>query len=411
LIDCSAEIRGNKIIVEMKSYGFIPMLTIEVLYIIGGRVMTWLFSAFALVLGFILGFSINLIFKKGMKTEFESLSLNALSKSRDELLKLAKEKFESEREINIRELDNKKNLIDQHLTQMTSKLDSVESKINDFETQRSRQYGDLSSTLKSTNDKTSELAKLTNDLKQALSSSRVRGQWGQRMAEDILRISGFIEGINYYKEKTITEIGTRPDFTFLLPKDLKLNMDVKFPYDNYVKFIEADNEGEMERYRKDFFRDVKSKIKDVQSRDYINPEQNTLDYVLLFIPNEQIYAFIHDQDETILDEGLKNKVVFCSPITLFAILAVIRQSVDNFAIEKASGEIVSLLSAFRKQWEKYTGKMTNLGSKIEAVQKEYEFINSTRKRMLDKQLDKIEELRQQRNIPDAHESIADDEDL
>jgi len=96
---------------------------------------------------------------------------------------------------------------------------------------------------------------------------------------------------------------------------------------------------------------------------------------------------------------------------LFAILAVIRQSVDNFAIEKASGEIVSLLSAFRKQWEKYTGKMTNLGSKIEAVQKEYEFINSTRKRMLDKQLDKIEELRQQRNIPDAHESIADDEDL
>ena len=373
--------------------------------------MTWLFSAFALVLGFILGFSINLIFKKGMKTEFESLSLNALSKSRDELLKLAKEKFESEREINIRELDNKKNLIDQHLTQMTSKLASVESKINDFETQRSRQYGDLSSTLKSTNDKTSELAKLTNDLKQALSSSRVRGQWGQRMAEDILRISGFIEGINYYKEKTITEIGTRPDFTFLLPKDLKLNMDVKFPYDNYVKFIEADNEGEMERYRKDFFRDVKSKIKDVQSRDYINPEQNTLDYVLLFIPNEQIYAFIHDQDETILDEGLKNKVVFCSPITLFAILAVIRQSVDNFAIEKASGEIVSLLSAFRKQWEKYTGKMTNLGSKIEAVQKEYEFINSTRKRMLDKQLDKIEELRQQRNIPDAHESIADDEDL
>ena len=50
-----------------------------------------------------------------------------------------------------------------------------------------------------------------------------------------------------------------------------------------------------------------------------------------------------------LDEGIKNKVVFCSPITLFAILAVIRQAVDNFTLEQASNEILSLLGGSKKQ--------------------------------------------------------------
>jgi len=115
-------------------------------------------------------------------------------------------------------------------------------------------------------------------------------------------------------------------------------MDVKFPLDNYVKCLEAESDPERVRCRNDFLRDVRTKIKEVTTREYINTEQNTVDYVLLFIPNEQIYAFIHEQDHSVLDEGMKNKVVFCSPITLFAILAVVRVAVDNFSLEQASNE-------------------------------------------------------------------------
>ena len=111
-------------------------------------------------------------------------------------------------------------------------------------------------------------------------------------------------------------------------------MDVKFPLDNYVRFLEAPSEPEKAKYRNDFLRDVKIKVKEVTTRDYINPEQNTVDYVLLFIPNEQVYAFIHEQDNTILDEGIKNHVILCSPMTMFAVLAVIRQAVENFSLEK-----------------------------------------------------------------------------
>src|SRR5205823_11853370 len=177
--------------------------------------------------------------------------------------------------------------------------------------------------------------------------------WGERMADDVLRLAGLVENVNYVRQKAIEGIGSRPDFTFLLPRNLKLNMDVQFPLDNYVRYLEAPSETDKARYRTDFLRDVRAKIKEVTGRDYISPEQNTIDSVLLFIPNEQIHGFIHEQDSAILDEGIKNRVVICSPLTLFAILAVIRKAVDNFALEQTSNEILSLLGSFKKQWEEF----------------------------------------------------------
>jgi DNA recombination protein RmuC len=176
-------------------------------------------------------------------------------------------------------------------------------------------------------------------------------------------------------------------------------MDVKFPLDNYIRFLEADSDSDKARFRSDFLRDVKARIKEVTSREYINPEQNTVNYALLFIPNEQIYAFIHEQDSTILDEGIKNRVVFCSPITLFAVLAVIRQAVDNFALERTSNEILSLLGAFRKQWNEFVKRLEILGKRIGDAQREYDALTTTRRRQLEKPLDKIEELRTQRQLP------------
>ena len=57
---------------------------------------------------------------------------------------------------------------------------------------------------------------------------------------------------------------------------------------------------------------------------------------------EQVYGFIHEQDHALLDDALRDKVVFCSPLTLFAVLAVIRQAVDNFRLSQTSHEILEL---------------------------------------------------------------------
>jgi DNA recombination protein RmuC len=382
--------------------------------------MNWIQIIIALFIGIIIGYVISIILKKrsekttteiadelyrvsetqrkqdlediieNIKESFGNLSLEALKKSTDEFIKLGKT-----------ELEGKKGLIDQQLQNMTSELEKVAKLMKDLEKDRVEKFGELASQLKITSEQTETLRETTKTISEALASTKIRGQWGERMAEDVLQIAGFMEGINYLKQKAIGEIGTRPDFTFLLPRNLKLNMDVKFPLDNYMKFLETDSNLEKEKFRKNFLRDVKTKIKEVTTREYINPEQNTVDCVLLFIPNEQIYEFIHEQDSTILDEGIKNRVLICSPITLFAVLAVIRQAVDNFALEQTSREILSLLGVFKKQWDKFIEKMKLLGRRIEEAQKEYQSLTTTRRRQLEKPLKDIESLRTQREIPIA----------
>ncbi|TET93176.1 MAG: DNA recombination protein RmuC [Desulfobacteraceae bacterium] len=334
-----------------------------------------------------------------IKASFGNLSLEALSKSTEEFLKLAKARLESEREIGFKELDAKKGLIDQQLHQMNSKLSDVSKLMKELEKDRVEKFGELASQLKTATQQSAVLMQTTNLLREALASTKARGQWGERMAEDVLRLAGFIENVNYLKQKSIDGAGSRPDFTFILPKDLRLNMDVKFPLDNYLRFLETNLELEKVKFRNDFLRDVKARVKEVTTREYINPEQNTVDYVLLFIPNEQIYSFIHEQDSSILDEGIKNRVIFCSPITLFAVLAVIRQAVDNFALEKTSNEVLSLLGLFKNQWGEFLKKLDLLGKRIEDTQKEYELLTTTRRRQLERPLNKIDDLRSQRGLP------------
>ena len=336
-----------------------------------------------------------------VKASFGSLSLDALSKSTEEFLKLAKEKLETEREASVRELGEKKVLIDQQLQRMTSELDNVSTLVNELEKDRVLKFGELSEHLRSATEQTNALMQTTSSLREVLASSRARGQWGERMAEDVLRMAGFVEGVNYRKQETIDSSGTRPDFTFLLPRDLVLNMDVKFPLDNYIRFVEAASDTEKARCSRDFLKDVKTRVKEVTSRDYISPEQNTVDYALMFIPNEQIYVFIHEQDRSILDDALKNRVVICSPMTLFAVLAIVRQAVDNFMLEQTSNEILTLLSAFKKQWGEFLKKLDGLGKRIEAAQKDYHDLATTRRQQLEKPLYRIEAIRKQRRLPVA----------
>ncbi len=323
-----------------------------------------------------------------LESKLGSLSLEALSKSGDQLAKQAAS-----------QLEGKKELIDQQLGQMNEQLKKVSTLVTDLEKGSAQKFGELSKELKNTNEQTSALLQKTTSLNEVLANSRARGQLGEWMAEDVLRVAGFQEGINYLKQKMIEGVGSKPDFTFLLPKNAKLNMDVKFPLDNYMRFYNAKAPTEKDRYRADFFRDVKAKLKEITSRDYINPAQNTVDYVIFFVPNEQIFSFIQEEEPDMTSAALKNKVIFCSPVTLFAILAVIRQAVDNFGLEQTSNEILSLLSSFKAQWAKFVQKLETVGKRIDDAQKEYQTLTTTRRRQLERPLNEIEALRVQKGLP------------
>lgn len=333
-----------------------------------------------------------------LRNSFSHLSLEALSKSTEQFLQLANQTLSKQLQSGSMTLEEKKKLIDQTLQSMQDELNKVQNLIKELEKDRVQKFGMLAQTLSESQKTIQQLNETTNKLTSALASSKVRGQWGERMAEDILRLSGLKEGINYLKQKAIQSANTRPDYTFLLPNELKLNMDVKFPYDNYMAYQNATSDNEKEQYKQNFLKDVRQRIKEVTSRDYINPAENTVDYVIVFIPNEYMYAFIMESDSTIIDEALKQKVILCSPITLYAILAIIRQAVDNFSLEKKASQIIELMGLFHKQWNEFLKSLETMGKKLDDAKKEFERLTTTRKNQLEKPLRKIEQLREETGI-------------
>ncbi|MFO7540137.1 MAG: DNA recombination protein RmuC [Chloroflexota bacterium] len=348
--------------------------------------MTWIPIVIVLILGFVLGLGFG-YYLRGQQADSTQ---QAIAQATEALRQTANQ----DRQLDAQELESKKALIDQQLARMTGDLRNVERLVTDLEKGRAEQFGQIGERLHEVSQKTAQLTQTTADLNKVLSSARIRGQWGERMAEDVLQLMGLQEGINYRKQATLGD--GRPDFTFFLPNDLHDNMDVKFPWDNYRRFVEPNGENEQQSFRRAFLKDVRQRVKEISSRNYIHGE--TIDCVLLFIPNEHIYAFIHDVDGKLLEDAIKQKVVLCSPITLFAVLAVVRQAVTNFQLEKTADELLKLMGTFYKQWEEYTGHFDKVEKRLDTLQRDFHTLITTRQRALERPLAKIDSLRQARGL-------------
>ncbi len=368
-----------------------------------------LFFAVGLALGVVVTIIVTRIYKPYYKQDILTIggeiqkNLAAINESTtqtaiDRLLQMSEQLVTSQSKLSEQNLEGKKALIEKSVKEVNDNLQKVERLINDLEKDRAKAYGELLTQLKNTSEQTGKLSATTDRLQAALGNTRIRGQWGERMADDILAGIGFVEGINFTKQQVDPSGGSRPDYTFLLPNRLVLNMDVKFPWENYKKYIDADSEADREGFKAAFLKDARQRIKEVTTRDYINPEQNTVDYVLVLIPNEQVYRFINENDPALLDYALQSKVVLCSPVTLYAVLALINQAVKNFKMERGLSEIIAQIKVFTAQWQKFLESMEKMGRRLQEAQKEYEALTTTRKNMLEKPLYKIDQIRHDSDI-------------
>ncbi len=310
-----------------------------------------------------------------------------------QLLETNRALMETERERATTELEGKRGQIDTRLDHMNHELARVTDLLKEFEDQRGAKLDVLDGVLRQQREGLAELTQTTQGLREALSSSKARGQWGERMAEDVLQLAGFVEGIQYRKQTAVAGGTGIPDFTFLLPRGVVLYMDVKFPLDNYLRYLDAESELDQRRHRDAFLKDVRSKVKELADRAYQSSDADTVDCVLLFIPNEQLYGFIQEQDGAVLEHALGHKIVMCSPLTLFAVLAVVRQAVDSFRLERTTSEILDVLGAFSKQWESFVTQIDAVGKRLESTTTAFDQLSGPRRRQLERQLDRIEDLR------------------
>jgi len=320
-----------------------------------------------------------------LKDTFSSLSRLALDENQKSFFELARNQFENLTKSSGQQLDEKKKLIDSTIKDMRSHLESLVKQTTELKGQMENSQAGIS-----------KLTDTTSQLRQILSSSQARGQWGERMVEDILNFIGLTEGMNYKKQ---SQEGTdRPDYTFYLPQEKHVNMDVKFPLSHYENYLSAKTDSEKESEKKQFLSDVRNHVKAIAKRSYIDPEGGTVDYVLMFIPNESIYTFLNQEDKELIDFSLYNKIILCSPITLYAVLSLIRQAVKNFATEMQAGEMQKHISVFKKQWDKFVERMDSLGGTISTLQNKYEELHTTRVNQLEKPIKKIEEIQLDQTI-------------
>ncbi|MBF8304688.1 MAG: hypothetical protein HW399_1063 [Dehalococcoidia bacterium] len=352
------------------------------------------------VAGIIVGVAIVIIInrsrQKDIENSFSTLAGNALRNNSTEFIKLANEILSKQTQTGVGELEGKKKLIDQTLDSMKGDLQKVERLIADSDNKREKAFGEIGTHLKTTAEQTGRLQEATNRLQSLLANTRVRGQWGERMAEDILRTIGFVEGINYSKQTTQEVSASRPDYTFFLPQGQTVNMDVKFPLDNYLKYLDEEVGLAKESYKEQFLKDTRQRIKEAIKKDYIN--KDTVDYVLVFIPNEQVYCFVNENDRSLLDDALTDHVILCSPLTLYAMLVVIRQAAESSALQKASDDIISHLGRFKVEWGKFADALKTLGDRLASTQQAYEQVTGPRKRQLERPLNQIEAIRKEKGI-------------
>ncbi len=309
------------------------------------------------------------------------------------------------------DLASKKDVIDDRLEQVHSEMRSELTKLTDMVNALGRtnaeKFGQVETSLKAHADVAAAVAESAQALRTAIANPQARGQWGERMAEDVLRMAGFIENVNYTKQGQIDGATGRPDYTFNMPKGHALYMDVKFPMASYVRYLEAPTDAQREAHLKNFLRDVRMRVKELAKREYGNVgNQQAVDYVLLFIPNEQLTGFIHEHDPGLLDDAMGQQVVMCSPLTLFAFIGIIRQAFDNFMIEQTSDEILQLISKFGNQWTKYSEQVDKVKKRFEGVEKEFEVLAGTRRRALERPLRELDGIRQERNLPVDDELFA-----
>jgi DNA recombination protein RmuC len=320
--------------------------------------------------------------RQQMKDTFDALAGAALDANSKRLTETAST-----------QLEGKKALIDQAVTNINERLNKLGDYITAIEKERKNDLGRLTTSV-------TDLSRTAGELHQVLASTQRRGAWGERMADDILRLAGLAEGVNYTKQDSTHAAGERerPDFTFFLPNELVVNMDVKFPLENYRAYLDAEGDDARASCAAQLVRDVKNHIKAIASRGYIDAQAGTVPYVLMFLPSEQIFSLVLEAEPDLLDEALGKRIVMTGPMTLYAMLAVIRQAAENINLMRTADEVLDILAEFHKQWDNYNIAVDKVGQRIDQLNKEFQAVTTTRSNVLQRQIDRVEELRSQRGL-------------
>ena len=224
------------------------------------------------------------------------------------------------------------------------------------------------------------IEKLSTDvvsLRSVLEGNQSRGQYGEYQLSMVLNnVFGDTKGC-YQEQYTMKKVkdgdDVRADAVVFMPEPNKMIcIDSKFPFPDYQRIFETDDIEEKERLTKEFGNAVKKHITVIKDKYIV--EGKTAPEALMFIPNDGVFAFVHQNLEDVIEYARSKKVILTSPSTLPAILVTINMVRIEVERSKNADEINRHLQRlakdfemFGREWDKFSNALEQTGKRREEL--------------------------------------------
>jgi len=350
------------------------------------------FILFSLVVGFL---TLLLFFKRyflSKENQIESLVDRAFGASAQRASEQSRQLLSAEREVIKTDLANKHQELSRLFTELQSSLVKRQDEMRSMEKERAEAFGGLVKQIANQQKITSDLSSATQALSQALKSNQQRGSFGERLIEDMLKSNGLQLNTHYKLQAKLGKTDHRPDVTLLLPNERVVPVDVKFPFSALHELFQAESSERKDFYKKQLSNDMKKHIDKIA--EYILPEEGTLDYAVMFVPNEAVFSFLNQNLPSSIDYSLSKRVLVTSPFTFLVVARTIMESYRNFMLGDKLRGVLNQLDGFLGEWQKYKSAVEKLGRAIDTLKNAHEEITGTRFRQLDKKVLKVTQIGQ-----------------